>query len=139
MMAVRLPSVHEPEPLLSAHTLLSLTPSVCANSHHACAGKKLNEAHSNFKKGTATEREIAMVVSVVRANTARGTNPGYVVVDDNGHKRNARVHYYHGNKPRFNISLGRGNTYHISTGCSELMIGSSHTDRGHTFTVLHPL
>jgi hypothetical protein len=108
-------------------------------SRCAFAGKKVKESHANFKKGTATEREVTMVVRVVRAGEAKGTNPGYIVMDDNGHKRNARVHYYHGNKPRFNISLGRGNTYHISTGCSELMIGSSHTDRGQTFTVLHPL
>ena len=99
----------------------------------ACAGKKVKEAHSNFKKGTATELEKAMVL-----HTYEGTIPGYVVMDENGDKRNARIHY-RCNKPRFNISLGRGNTHYISTGCSELMIGSSHTDRGHTFTVLHTL
>lgn len=134
MTAVR-PPIPNPNPSQKPNltNLQSVRLSRCA-----FAGKKVKEAHSNFQKGTATEREMAMVIPVVRANTARGTNPGYVVTDDNGHKRNARVHYYHGNKPRFNISLG-GNTYHISTGCSELMIGSSHTDRGHTFTVLHPL
>jgi hypothetical protein len=107
-------------------------------SRCAFAGKKVKESHANFKKGTATEREIAMVVGVVRAGEAKGTNPGYIVMDDTGHKRNARIHYQC-NTPRFNISLGRGNTHYISTGCSELMIGSSHTDRGHTFTVLHTL
>ena len=60
MMAVRLPSV-QPEPLLSAHTLLSLTPSVCANSHHACAGKKVKEALANFKSGNATKIEKTIV------------------------------------------------------------------------------
>jgi hypothetical protein len=99
----------------------------------ACAGKKVKEAHSNFQNDTATDREKAMVL-----HAYEGTIPGYVVMDENGHKRNARIHY-HRNKPRFNISLGRGKTHYISTGCSELMIGSSHTDRGHTFTVLHTL
>ena len=46
---------------LTPHTLLSLTPSVCANSHHACAGKKVKEAHSNFKSGNATKIEKTIV------------------------------------------------------------------------------
>jgi hypothetical protein len=71
----------------------------------------IKEAHANFKNGMATEREKAMVA---RANTAKGTNPGYVVMDQNGHKQNARIHFRAAGSCYFNISVGRGNTYMYS-------------------------
>jgi len=40
---------------------------------------------------------------------------------------------------RFNINAGSYKTYRMSTGCSELVIGSCHHVQGHTFTVLHLL
>ena len=71
----------------------------------------IKEAHANFKNGMATEREKAMVA---RANTAKGRNPGYVVMDQNGHKQNARIHFRAAGSCYFNISVGRGNTYMYS-------------------------
>ena len=107
-------------------------------------GKTVKEAHEAEKKGTANERQkiIAKKMAKVRerawhANEKRGTHPGYVVLDENGDMRNARLHYK-GNKPRFHITAGR-KTLYINTGCSELEIGSRHTFQVHTFMVLRHL
>ena len=70
--------------------------------------------------------------------SSKGTHPGYVVLDDNGVKRNARLQLQHGNIPRFRITMTR-KAFYINTGCSELKIGTCHTYQGHTFTVLHEL
>ena len=67
----------------------------------------------------------------------RGTHPGYVVLDENGDMRNARLHYHY-NKPHFHITVDRKTCY-INTGCSELEIGSRHTFKVHTFMVLRHL
>ena len=53
--------------------------------------------------------------------------------------RNARLHFGKSKKPHFNINAGRGKTLYIRTGSSELVIGSRHTFKEHTFTVLHRL
>ena len=82
----------------------------------------------------ATEREIEIV-----NKNPKGTHPGYVILDEKGDKRNARLHFSISKKPRFNINAGRGKTFYISTGSSELVIGSRHTFKEHTFTVLHRL
>ena len=74
-----------------------------------------------------------------RANKAasKGTHPGYVVLDENGVERNARLHFIR-NEHCFQINM-TGKTLRIRTGCSELEIGSSHTCQGHTLTVQHKL
>ncbi|KOO31447.1 hypothetical protein Ctob_012252 [Chrysochromulina tobinii] len=95
------------------------------------AGKTIKHAHANVMRGTATEREIAIV-----NKSRKGTHPGYVIQDENGDKRNARLHFST-KKPHFNINAGRGKTFYIRTGSSELVIGSRHTFKEHTFTVLH--
>jgi hypothetical protein len=79
----------------------------------------------------ATEREIAIV-----NKSSKGTHPGYVIQDENGDKRNARLQF-HRKKPHFNINAGRRKTFYIRTGSSELVIGSRHTFKEHSFTVLH--
>jgi hypothetical protein len=99
----------------------------------AFAGKKIKEAHAKVKSGTATEIEVTIVKKM-----DKGTHPGYVILDENGDMRNAWIHYQR-NKHRFLINAGSYKTYRISTGCSELVIGSRHHVQGHTFTVLHPL
>jgi hypothetical protein len=98
----------------------------------ALTGKRNKEAHANVKRGMATEREI-MIVN----KGSKGTHPGYVIQDENGDKRNARLQF-HRKKPHFNISAGHGkNKFYIRTGSSELVIGSRHTFKEHSFTVLH--
>ena len=123
-----LPAQHQPH--LSAKSHLSLTAgsylSLCA-----LAGKTIKLAHANVKRGMATEREIAIV-----NKSRKGTHPGYVIQDENGDKRNARLQF-HRKKPHFNINAGRGKTFYIRTGSSELVIGSRHTFKEHSFTVLH--
>ena len=107
-------------------------------------GKTVKEAHEAEKKGTANERQKIIVKKMTKgrerawhANDKRRTHPGYVVLDENGDMRNARLHYKD-NKPRFHIIAGR-KTLYINTGCSELEIGSRHTFQVHTFMVLRHL
>ena len=98
------------------------------NSHPACVCRLTLCAFAgkNQIKGTASK------------SASKGTHPGYVVLDDNGVKRNARLQLQHGNIPRFRITMTR-KAFYINTGCSELKIGTCHTYQGHTFTVLHEL
>jgi hypothetical protein len=106
-------------------------------------GKTIKDARASVKSGTATEREKSIVESMTAHHTkgraskqaSKGTLCGYVVLDDKGVERNARLHIEK-NKPRFHINSGNRKKFYISTGCSELEIGSRHTCQGHTFTVL---
>ena len=111
----RAPAVHDPSPSLMPNCS---HPACVCDSPCAFAGK-------NQIKGTASK------------NASKGTHPGYVVLDDNGVKRNARLHL-RGNIPTFWINM-TGKKFYIHTGCSELKIGTCHTFQGHTFTVLHKL
>ena len=104
------------------------SPSLMPNcSHPACVCRLTLCAFAgkNQIKGTASK------------SASKGTHPGYVVLDDNGVKRNARLHL-HSNIPRFRINM-TGKAFYFYTGCSELKIGTCHTCQGHTFTVLHKL
>ena len=105
-------------------------------------GKTVKEAHEAEKKGTANERQKNIVKKMVKkgranGNASKGTHGGYIVLDDKGVERNARLHF-RGNQPRFHIYIS-DKTFYIVTGCSELEIGSSHTCQGHTLTVQREL
>jgi hypothetical protein len=94
----------------------------------------------------ATERQKTIVKKHKKNNESRGINRGYVVQGDDGVVRNARMDAYqrkpcfqgddgvvrnarmdaYQRKPCFIIN-DNGKKYRISTGCSKLEMGSSHT------------
>ena len=86
-------------------------------------GKVLKDAHQEVKRGMATERQKTIVKKHKKNNESRGINRGYVVQGDDGVVRNARMD---ARKLRFTI-YANGKMYRISTGCSKLEMGSSHT------------
>ena len=72
-------------------------------------GKTIKEAHEAEKKGTANERQKTIVKKMVKkgranGNASKGTHGGYIVLDDKGVKRHARLHF-RGNQPRFHIYI----------------------------------
>ena len=110
----------------------------------AFAVKKIKDAREADKSGTADEVQKTIVEKMAKGKAkayatlaSKGTHGGYIVLDDKGVERNARLHY-HRNQPRFKFYISR-KTFYIVTGCSELEIGSSHTCQGHTITVQREL
>ena len=130
----------QPNPSPSLMPNLTHPACVCRLARYAFAGKKVKDAHANVKSGTATKIEKSIVEKMAKGHAtlaSKGTHGGYIVLDDKGVERNARLHF-HRNQPRFHIYISR-KTFYIVTGCSELEIGSSHTCQGHTLTVQREL
>ena len=88
----------------------------------------------------ATERQKTIVKKQKKSNESRGINRGYVVQGDDGVERNARME---ANRPQLFTIYANGKKYRISTGCSKLKMGSSHTCTSstgpRTFMVLREL
>jgi hypothetical protein len=72
----------------------------------------------------ATERQKTIVKKHKKSLESRGINRGYVVQGDDGVVRNARME---ANRPQQFTIYANGKKYRISTGCSKLEMGSSHT------------
>jgi len=88
-------------------------------------GKVVKDAHQEVKRGTATDRQKTIVKKHKKSNESRGINRGYVVQGDDGVVRNARIDASR-RQPRFRIN-DKPKKWYISTGCSKLEMGSSHT------------
>ena len=138
---MRAPTAPPPSPSPTLDSTLTPTHTRLVSPH---TGKTVKEAHEAEKKGTANERQKSIVKKMAKGKAkgsatlaSKGTHGGYIVLDDKGVERNARLHFQR-NQPRFKFYISR-KTFYIVTGCSELEIGSSHTCQGHTLTVQREL
>ena len=132
-MAVRAPS---PTPAPPECPIPPLTHPTFVLRTHTCAGKVVKDALTHVKNGTATQKEKKIVENIKKARESKGVTAGYVVLDQHDLvERNARLNSFM-TKPTFNIYVQRGNTFYISNGTEELLIGSILTNKGRNFKVL---